>query len=191
MLSTCWLIRSELLKANGSFKAVTNSISVESYFARIAARRAHGYRFLRAAQLFGVSSHKSVTEQRATAIRTRYPQTHRRPEIVGALSVAEAGLLVLPYVLLVYALWTHSWAIMLISLLNVLLITVFYSTMVRVTYGSFLLRSLWLLPFAAVYDICLLNYSMWRYEFSEVMWKGRNVCLPLMHYGETEPESLA
>jgi hypothetical protein len=35
-------------------------------------------------------------------------------------------------------------------------------------------------PFAAIYDICMLNYSMWQYEFGEVIWKDRNVCIPIM-----------
>jgi hypothetical protein len=36
-------------------------------------------------------------------------------------------------------------------------------------------RSLILFPIAIIFDIVLLNYSMWKYEFSEVDWKGRRV----------------
>lgn len=189
VLSTCWLVSATLLKESGGFKAITNSTSVESYFAQIAARNKDGYSFLQSGQVLGLSSHKSVNEQRATAIRIRYPQTHRRPEIVAALSVLEVLLLVLPYALVVYALLTQSWMVLIVAIVNVVLVTVFYSKVVRVTYGTFLLRSLWLLPFAAVYDVCLLNYSMWLYEFDEVVWKGRNVCIPLMHSVPQEPAS--
>jgi hypothetical protein len=31
------------------------------------------------------------------------------------------------------------------------------------------------------YDMAILHYSMWQYEFSEVDWKGRNICVPAMH----------
>lgn len=182
VLSTCWLIKADLMKSSGGFKAITNSISVESYFAKIAAGK-KAYNFLRSGKLLGLSSHKSVGEQRETAIRTRYPQTHRRPEIVAGLSLSELGLLVLPYVLMVHAALVHSWLIMSLAILNVIIIIFLYYVIVWVTYGGFIWRSLWLEPFAAIYDVCLLNYSMWRYEFSEVIWKDRNVCIPFIHYG--------
>jgi len=36
-------------------------------------------------------------------------------------------------------------------------------------------------------DLFLINYSMWKYEFSDVDWKGRNVCIPVMHVVPTLP----
>jgi hypothetical protein len=43
---------------------------------------------------------------------------------------------------------------------------------------------LWLAPFniffAIILDIAALNISMYMYEFREVLWKGRNVCVPVM-----------
>lgn len=189
VLSTCWLIRSELLNSSGGFKAITNSTSVESYFARAAAGASNSYSFLRSGGVLGLSSHKSITEQRATAIRTRYPQTHRRPEVVAAASFAEAFVLILPFVLLLSAAVERSWLNLVFSIFNVALVTLFYVVMLRVTYGVFLVRSLWLLLPAAFYDIGLLNHSMWRYEFREVIWKDRNVCLPLTHYGPPQSAS--
>jgi len=186
VLSTCWLIRSELLKASGGFKAITNSTSVESYFARAAAAR-EGYSFLRSAGVLGLTSRKPIPDQRATAVRTRYPQTHRRPEIVMAVSMLEAVIVVLPYVGVVTAAVARQWLDFELSVLSVLVLTVFYISIVGITYGRFLVRSVWLLPFAALYDIGLLNYSMWRYEFREVIWKDRNVCLPLMHHDDSAP----
>ncbi len=35
-------------------------------------------------------------------------------------------------------------------------------------------------PFAILADFALTNHSMYKYEFSTVDWKGRNVCLPVM-----------
>jgi glycosyltransferase involved in cell wall biosynthesis len=190
VLSTCWLLHQELLKSSGGFKAITNSSSVESYFARAAAS-ADGYSFLRSVDVLGLSSRKPIVDQRATAVRTRYPQTHRRPEIVALVSCLEALVLVVPFVSLVVAAFAQQWVSFGLSALCVLLLCIFYVSIVRVTYGSFLIRALWLVPFAALYDIGLLNYSMWRYEFREVIWKDRNVCIPLMHYDAEQAASSA
>jgi len=38
-----------------------------------------------------------------------------------------------------------------------------------------------LLSFWKKLDLALLHYSMWRYEFSTVEWKGRDVAVPAMH----------
>jgi hypothetical protein len=188
VLSTCWLISAKLLTSSGGFKAITNSTSVESYFARLAAAKPNGYGFFQSGKLFGLSSHKSTSEQRATAIRTRYPQMHRRPELVMAVSLAELILLVLPYALFVYALASQSWLMVVAGIANLALLDIFYGRIMAVTYGAPLIRSFWLVPCAAVYDVAVLNYSMWRYEFSEVIWKGRNVCIPLT-YAVPAPES--
>jgi hypothetical protein len=61
---------------------------------------------------------------------------------------------------------------------------------VTLTYRHRFLGSIWLLPVAAVYDVWLLNYSMWQYEFNEVIWKGRNVCIPVMHTVPSLPKML-
>jgi len=37
-----------------------------------------------------------------------------------------------------------------------------------------------LMPIAFVIDMMLLHISCWKYEFSDVYWKGRNVCIPVM-----------
>lgn len=189
VLSTCWLIRAKLLNSSGGFKAIANSTSVESYFARAAVRTDNSYSFLRSSGVLGLTSHKSITEQRATAIRTRYPQTHRRPEIVAAVSLSEAFVLIAPFGLLISAIVEKSWFGLALSVLNVALVTFFYVVMLGVTYGVFLVRSLWSLLLASFYDIGLLNHSMWRYEFGEVIWKDRNVCIPLTYYGFQPSES--
>ena len=46
VLSTCWMIRKDLLLSSGGFEAVANSISPESYFARQSIRANDGYSFM-------------------------------------------------------------------------------------------------------------------------------------------------
>jgi len=179
VLSTCWLITRKTLNAAGGFEAVSHSTSPESYFAR--QQLAHdGYTFLVSDERIGLSCQKTLVEQRATAIRTRYPQLHRRPEIASLLSLSDLAVLVLPYILLLAGIVRSEWLLVGLSLAACGLITAHYALIVRLTYRHFLVRGLWLLPFAALYDCFLLNYSMWQYEFNEVLWKGRNVCLPVM-----------
>jgi hypothetical protein len=162
--------------------------SPESYFARQVAKNSDGYSFMQSDARLGIFSAKSLSEQRDTAVRTRYPQTHRRPELVGLLSLVELAALVLPYGQLVGGLAAHEWSLAGLGALSVLALTNLYSRIVTLTYRHRFLGSLWLLPVAAVYDVWLLNYSMWQYEFNEVIWKGRNVCIPVMHVVPTLPK---
>ncbi len=180
VLSTCWLIASSLLHQAGDFKAIAQSSSIESYFAKQAVHDQDGYSFLQTANLFGLTSSKTPEEQRETAIRVRYPQLHRRLELVGLIALIELVTLLLPYVLVLVTALTHRWLFFELSFLVLCLITNFYSQIVTLTFGSFIWRSLCVLPIAVIYDVCLLHYSLWQYEFGMIMWKGRNVCLPIM-----------
>jgi hypothetical protein len=179
VLSTSWLIVSEQLRAAGGFKAVSHSISPENYFARLARKELDGYSFL-AAKSDQLVSAKTLAEQRATAIRTRYPQLHRRLELVCAVSLIETGLFVAPFVSVVINLLHGNRLGLVLSLLAMAGAASLYSRLVTITYRHFLLSGIWLAPFAAIYDVALLNYSLAKYEFGEVIWKGRNVCIPVM-----------
>lgn len=180
VLSTCWLIKREIVQSAGGFAAVSRSIVPESYFARVSTVH-DGYTFMRSDDRIGIISNKSFSEQRATAVRTRYPQVHRRMELVLICTLIELICLVLPYVLVVACLLSHgSHDLLVISAAAVIMLTLMYTAIVTLTYRVTLARSLILLPFAALFDVWLLNYSMIMYEFFSVEWKGRNVCIPVM-----------
>jgi len=180
VLSSCWAIDHSLLKHVGGFEAVLSAITPESHFANAAAQSG-SYHFIAADGDFAVTSNKSLSEQWQTAVRTRYPQLHRRPEAVFAFSVAELACLVAPFVMALVAAILHDWLIAAVCSVSYLLQAISYSRVVRLTYRRFLLRSMITLLGAAILDVAIRHYSMWRYEFSEVLWKGRNVCLPVMH----------
>lgn len=180
VLSTCWLIKASALEDTGGFEAVSRKIIPESYFARYTASHSDSYSFLRSGRILGVTSHKAFNEQRATTIRTRYPQLHKRPELVGLTSLAQFTTLVWPIAALIIALATRNGLLAGISAIGYALVVAMHSNIVTATYGRFLRSSLGILPIAALYDLGMLNYSMYRYEFSEVLWKGRNVCIPVM-----------
>jgi glycosyltransferase involved in cell wall biosynthesis len=180
VLSTCWVIQRKLLESAGGFKAVTRSIVPESYFARMAVVH-DGYSLMQSNKEIGIWCDKEITEQHDTATRTKYPQLHRRPELVLLLSLGELLTLILPIVFL-----TASFAAPELRLLAVLssitsaILIVWYVIIVRLVYRQFSLLSFIALPFAVVHDVAVLNYSMLKYEFSTVLWKGRNVCVPVM-----------
>ena len=177
VLSTCWLIKSSAVNKYGGFWAVKNSVAPEAYFAEHCAAN---YRFYRQPR-FGLTSHKSFSEQADTAVRTRYPGLHKQPVLVMIHSLIELLLVMGPPIIAVAALISSRYVTAAVSLIIFMLQGGLYSYIVRLTYGRFFISSLLLLPLAGLTDIFIMNYSMWRYEFSEVLWKGRNVCLPVMN----------
>ncbi len=96
VLSTCWIIQRKTLQSAGGFAAVSRSIVPESYFARVCAVH-DGYSFMQSNEYIGIRSHKATPEQWDTGIRTRYPQLHRRPELVLLITIAEVFGLLLPF----------------------------------------------------------------------------------------------
>lgn len=180
VLSTCWLVRRDLIRSAGGFAAVSRSIVPESYFARVSTVH-DGYTFMRSNRRIGVISDKPFSEQRATAVRTRYPQVHRRIELVLVLTMLELVCVVAPYPIFVVDMLTHGSRLLLgVSGAAIIVLTGMYAVTVALTYRAVLTRSLVLLPIAALFDALLLNYSMVAYEFFTVSWKGRNVCIPVM-----------
>lgn len=183
VLSTCWIIKQDSLRSAGSFKATSRSIVPESHFARFAARN-DGYSFLRSNLL--VSS-KPARDQQATTVRMRYPQLHRRPELVWALTLLELISLLAPLPLAAVAAWQGEWLLTALSALSFVLQGVVFIEVTGVMYGRPILLSFLLAPVAAAYDIILLHVSMYRYEFSHVEWKERDVCLPIMRFDALVP----
>ncbi|HET7320129.1 MAG TPA: glycosyltransferase family 2 protein [Candidatus Saccharimonadales bacterium] len=185
VLSTCWVIKKSLLASAGSFKAVSRSIVPESYFARTASVH-DGYSFVRSN---AVTSYKSVTEQRATAIRTRYPQLHRRPELVALLTLLELVGTIGPIVLCITALLDGHILVFIVGLIAYIMLSISWLVTSVITYGRVLPYSLISLPVAVLADIALMHYAMYKYEFNEVIWKGRNVCIPVMHVVANLPKA--
>ncbi len=180
VLSTCWIAKRELLASAGGFGAVSRSVVPESYFARVSAVH-DGYSFMQGNDKMNITSNKTSDEQLATAVRTRYPQVHRRIEMVFALTLAELFGIIMPFGLLVAAKPANlSSYLAILGGATVIILTCAYALVVTLAYRLWLVRSLVLLPFACIADIALLNYSMIRYEFFTVEWKGRNVCIPVM-----------
>lgn len=180
VLSTCWIIKKSLLTSAGGFKGVSRSIVPESYFARTAVVH-DGFSFMQSSRELGISCNKQIAEQHDTATRTKYPQLHRRPELVALLTLGELLILILPIAFLLASFSVPELRLFgTVSAATSIILIVWYSVIVSLTYRRFVLRSLLAMPFAVMHDIAILNYSMLKYEFSTVYWKGRNVCIPVM-----------
>jgi glycosyl transferase family 2 len=181
VLSTCWIVRQELLKKSGGFAAVARSIVPEAHFAR-QALAGDRYSFMRASAASGIQSVKPAAEQRATAVRMRYPQMHRRPENVAIGAFLELAFLVFPFILALSG-WAYSAGVAaeVLAALASLALVITFELMGRATRTTGRLFGLVALPLGVLYDVALLHYSMYRYEFTAVEWKGRNICVPAMH----------
>jgi hypothetical protein len=179
VISTFWAINSSKLKKLGGFNATRRMITPEAHFAKqlIADKT---YQFFRDNDVFGISTNKSSREQTDTAIRTRYPQLHKRPEIVFLISLALFVAMVMPFVCAV-VLWISGTLPALISVLTTIVYIVSYSLLVKAVRQKGSLSVAIMFPVAVIIDLFLLHVSMYRYEFTAVEWKGRNVCIPVMH----------
>lgn len=177
VLSSCWIITRAELEQAGGFAAVRRSATPEAHFAHHALISGSGYGFVRSDGKLGISSEKSRNDQRETAIYSRYPQLHRRPEMAMFLTVAEV--LVLTGI---GFLWPVSWlvdvplAAIVASAVATVLLAVSFARIQRQVFR----RLGWLdglgryLP-AIVADIYYVNNSMYCYEFGKVYRNGRDV----------------
>lgn len=188
VLSSSWLITKKSLQQHGGFEAASRMVVPEAYFARRAAEH-DKYSFIASANTFGITSVKNFADQRDTATRVAYPQTHRRPEMVVLLTLAYVLWVGLPIIAILHAAIGRVIDIGLILALCSLCINgAVYAMLYRLAYGKSPLVAVLSLPIAALVNVGLLNYSMYKYEFSEVIWKDRNVCLPVMHVIPRLPE---
>lgn len=181
VLSSCWSIyRNDLMKLGG-FSAVSRAILPEAYFAK-RMLAIDGYSFLRAGQHLKLYSAKGIAAQRQTAVRVRYPQLHRRPETVFFVSMVGVLCFVLPYIFVLLGLLGKIPVIFaFIAGLSIIICSAAYSLVaIHTKVNSWYIAPFCFLP-VVLTDIALIHYSLYKYEFSEVVWKGRNVCVPVMH----------
>ncbi|HSX30665.1 MAG TPA: glycosyltransferase [Candidatus Saccharimonadales bacterium] len=180
VLSTCWLIRRHALERMGGLESVSRSVNPEAPLARQAVVT-DAYSFIRSDEHLGVYSNKPAAEQYDTSVRVRYPQLHRRLELIALAASLESVLLLGPFVgLLLLPYLSHAMAYGAVWVVALLCLFTTYGLVAagaRLTNRSFG----WLLmPVAFAADLAMMHISLWKYEFSSVDWKGRNVCIPVM-----------
>lgn len=182
VLSTCWLIKRRVLLKMGGFKAVTHAIIPEEHLARELSKK-NKYAFGRSNSVIGLTTQKDFADQWDTAVRTRYPQLHRRPELAALRSILMLVFLLLPFIAFFASLFLVSIPNTCIYLygLSSLFLVASHLMITASTNKEAVLLSVFNFPIIALLDLAALHISMYRYEFGEVIWKGRNVSTPVMH----------
>lgn len=180
VLSTCWIIERQKLLKLGGFKAVSRSIIPEGYFARELVKR-DSYSFLKASEALNVRTTKPMNQQFTTAERMRYPQLSKRPENVAGLIVLEIAFLLAPFVNIALGLLTGFGPGHWLSLLAAGLLILNHIVVVSTTNPSNTLVSFINFPLAVCLELGVVLVSMYRYEFGTMDWRGRNICIPVMH----------
>jgi glycosyltransferase involved in cell wall biosynthesis len=180
ILSTFWGVEKKYLHKLGGFGAVTRSILPESYFAK-AAYKQNEYTFVRSSNDLVVTTEKSLKNQVETAVRTRYPQTHKKIEYVAAITTVYILLVTTTTFGFVYALITSNVLLAFIAGLSIIFFNTGHVLIVALTCRSAVPASIINFPILLLQEIVLFNISLYKYEFSKVDWKGRNICYPIMH----------
>lgn len=188
VLSTCWLIRTDALKEYGGFAAVSHAITPEAHLAKKAVV-ADAYTFVRSTAELPLYSTKTIDAQYDTMIRVRYPQLHRRLEMVAYASLFELLFLLGPFLGLFAVPFLHNkLAFGLLWLTAALSVVGMYSLVAVQTRLNSTLIGVISAPLALIVDMVMLHNSMLKYEFGKVIWKERNICLPVMHVYQSLPE---
>lgn len=188
VLSTCWLVRRKELIDNGGFKSVTRAIIPEEHFAWNF-NKTKTYKFVRSNDKLGLFTQKDFLSQWQTAVRTRYPQVHKRPEILAFKTIFTTLVLLAPFAWLGLNLVINL--PLLINILAIISAAALIISHVCITFAanpSASYISLINFPLTVLLDLAAMHVSMYRYEFSEVIWKGRNIAIPAMHVYPRLPE---
>lgn len=176
VLSTVWLIKKDVLMSMGGLKSVQRKIVPEGYFAKKLNMK-NKYSFW-VDSGWNIYSNKVAADQRQTAYRVRYPQAHKRPEMVMLVSIVEILVFasIIPTLIVLYKnhnnLWLVAATVVVVNALTAIRLALLTKTDLIIS----LIQAILLAPA----DLILINRSMLLYEFDEIHWKGRNVCLPVM-----------
>ncbi len=189
VLSSCWFAKRDGLLQIGGFSAVTRQIVPEAYFAKqFNIRGAYKFLTMNDSGLLHFRSMKSVQEQLATSDRTRYPQLHRKPEMALLVILLEMCL-VAPYVFTILGLIMGGhMGLIVTGFICSCLVSVSYAAILIRSMGKYAVIGLLLAAYALILDMILIIRSMVKYEFGNVVWKERNICLPIMHVTPRLPE---
>ncbi len=180
VISTVWLAERSFLSKSGGFGAAKKTIRPERFFARLGSRSG-SYSFFLAGSGLGLYSVKSLKAQWNTAVRTRYPESGNQIERIIVSSVWYAVFFLSPGLICIASvIYGFPAYILLLSLLASLVLLYIQARVCRAVSGSISMRKVVLFPVSVILEIIVMIYSMWAYEFSEVVWKGRNVCRPVL-----------
>lgn len=188
VLSTLWAVRRQALVDRGGFLANARAIVPEWHISREFDQQGT-YAFLRHDNILQVTTHKDFVSQWLTAVRIRYPQIRRRPELVFLQGTIMVIFMAGPFVLLpLYLAVDTPTVFVVLCALAVGSLALAQTLIAAYTNPKAAFFAPLNFPFAVALDLVALHISMWRYEFGEIEWKGRNVCEPAFEVIPRLPE---
>ncbi len=176
-LSTAWLINKDAYFSLGGVASVSRKIVPEHYFANLLSVDKK-YAFVRTNDILQITTVKSLAEQMKTSLRVIYPGFHGRMEWSAVSNVAGLLLLFAPFAQLLYAVQGGDVKSVFIYAVVVALLTASHLLIVLFTNPVLWPLAIVNFPYLVLQEIALGVMSMYRYEFGEVYWKDRNICLP-------------
>lgn len=188
VLSTLWAISRQAFKSKGEMKAVRNSIIPEGYFARELTKKDE-YSFIRSNGKLKVNSAKKMPEQWQTSIRTRYPRLRNRPENVAFVTIIELFMLLAPIGVIAISIINGFYLIIALTIIGMSLLLYTHYLVIKSWGVNSVFQALAIFPAAIISEIAATLISMWKYEFSEVIWKDRNICIPVVKNYPSLPKS--
>ena len=180
VLSTFWGIFRSDLEGYGGFQGLRRDILPERSIAKHLVAK-NSYEFILQNTGFEIISKKFFNEQRDTAIRLKYPSLKQRLESLSLVIAFKFMVFLLPILELVIGIFTDQFNLIVFGVILLGAGCLSYVLSTYFAYRRFIPKSFLLAPFAISYDMYLDLRSMFQYEFGEVYWKGRNVCIPVMY----------
>ncbi len=173
MSNSCWAADTAWLRSTRAFERFRHNILPERAIAK-AAKASGDYHFIISQGDLGVTTRKKLSSIIETATRTFYPRLNKEPVLAAAgiyYCLLNAYLLsrviFLPTNLFVYfgslALWLSHLAVS------------YAFDGIKMPLATVFAPLNWL---ASAYSLAV---SMVKYEFGEINWKGRNVCIPQIY----------
>ncbi len=175
VLSTAWLVKRYPLLDLGGFTSYKRSIVPEEHLARYFSLQG-SYSFIRSTGQLLFTTQKTFGSQWDTQVRTRYPHAHRRPETAFLQSALLVCVVLSPFIMLPLSIvGALDSGIVVLSALAVAAYVASHIAISIITNPIAGLFALINFPVAILLDIIALHESMLKYEFSKVIWKGRDI----------------
>ena len=178
-ISTLWAIDRKAFNKLGGMKSVDRTVMPEKYFARELSKE-NSYLFAASDKTLGIYSDKSRADQKDTSIRLTYPTLRKRPEVVSIFILLFSLSAIMPFISLLVGIINSNFYILVFGLINFFVITLSVAMVNYLAYRKIGLADYLIAPVSLLYAVGVAFRSMYDYEYSEVYWKKRNVCIPVM-----------
>ena len=178
VLSSCWIIQDKAYEACGGFRAVSQSVLPERYFADVLDKEDQ-YIFYKNSSDLSIESNKSYKSHVETSIRLVYP--HLSKSFIKVFFMIVLMILTfLAYYELFLALFNGDVFRAVIIIVSLLPSWVTIVSILIYQDAQYKLTRVLVMPYLLVQELVIALISAYKYEFSEVIWKGRNVCYPIL-----------